>query len=173
MTIPNEYTWGNGIYLEEEAKETWKQIVNSDKKVLYGFKISTSSTDDHCENEIFIFEDGSMRVFQEKNFHGEIETIKKSTPPNEKFASEIKELFLINKKQIENNPFNKIYVTFGNTYQIQDKIFSLFYFNGFYTTQVDNDEVYNARNFIKNITNQLKDIIFKYYPNEIIWERIY
>lgn len=145
-------------------------------KILFKLKHSYTQLDEDYQNNLTIFEDGSIKVYQMETYCYEPESKNIDKPANNDFLMEITSLFNQHKKEIEEIPFSEIAPHWQFNLKVLNKQFDLIFFHRWFETDYMGNKRPRtqediSKDFLIDLICSIKNIIEKYYPKEINWER--
>jgi len=145
-------------------------------KVLFELKHCYTQMDEDYENNLTIFEDGSIKVYQMETYCYKPESKNIDKSENQNFLDEISNLFTQHKKEIEEIPFTENAPHWKYNMKVLDKQFSLIFFHRWSETNYDGTKNVCTQedistDFLIDLICSVRSIIEKYYPKEINWNR--
>lgn len=145
-------------------------------KILFELKHTYTEMDEDYQNYLTIFEDGSIKVYQMQTYCYEPESKYIDKTANSDLHTEIINLFNLHKKEIEEIPFTENAPHWSFNLQVLDKKFSLLFLSRWHETDYMGNKKIKTQedistDFLIELICSIKNILEKYYPNEIDWKR--
>lgn len=145
-------------------------------EILFELAHCYTQMDEDYNNRLTIYDDGSIKVYQMETYCYQPETMNIDKPANNEFLDSIKTLLKKHEKEIEEIPFTEIAPHWKFNMRVLDKQFSLIFFHRWYETNYDGTKNKRtqediSKDFLIDLICSVKEIVEKYYPKEIKWNR--
>lgn len=145
-------------------------------EILFELNHCYTQMDEDYSNRLTIYDDGSINAYQMETYCYQPESRNIDKPASNEFLDSIQALLKKHEKEIAEIPFTEIEPHWKFNMRVLDKQFSLLFLHRWYETNYDGTKNKRtqediSKDFLIDLICSVKEIVEKYYPKEIKWNR--